>query len=78
MKNILEFLTQHPVFTREELVKFLVSQGTTNLNTHRATIQYHTKQKHMVRIKQALFASIPLGTNAVNHSVPKSAAENQE
>jgi len=69
MKNISAFLTQHPVFTREELVAFLVIKGTINTNTQTAIIQYHIKQGHIIRIKSGLFASIPAGSNPNTHPV---------
>lgn len=69
MKNIIEFITQTPVFTRKEFVEFLEQQGTTNPTTQTALLQYHLKQKHIVRIKQGLFASIPRGTNPSHYLV---------
>ena len=63
MKNILEFIAQHPVFTRKELVDFMINHGTTNHKSQTALLQYHLKQRHIIRIKQGLFATLPSGAN---------------
>jgi predicted transcriptional regulator of viral defense system len=58
--NALEFFEKHPVFTREEFCKFMISRGTTNSHTQQATLSYHLKKKHIVRIQQSFYAKIPL------------------
>jgi predicted transcriptional regulator of viral defense system len=69
MKNVLDFLTQNPVFTREALVNFLANQGSISPNTQKAILQYHLKQGHIARIKRGLFAAIPPGSNPNTHPV---------
>lgn len=69
MKNTLDFLAKHPVFTREEFVNFLNVRGTTSVNSQTAILQYHIKQDHIVRVKQGLFASIPRGEEAESYPI---------
>jgi hypothetical protein len=45
--GIIQFFEQHPVFTRDEFVGFLVAQGTTNPHTQRELLTYHVKKQHM-------------------------------
>lgn len=58
----LGFFDQHPVFTHEEFVDFLASQGTTNPHTQRELLAYHLKKHHIVRIRRGYFASIPISS----------------
>ena len=53
------FLARYPVFTRQEYITFLESQGVVNPNTQRELLAYHLKQGHIVRIRQGFFASVP-------------------
>lgn len=57
--NLLNFFNSHPVFTRKEYVSFLQQIGTTNQNTQRELLAYHIDKKHIIRIRQSLFATIP-------------------
>jgi predicted transcriptional regulator of viral defense system len=58
--DILSFFDQNPVFTHDEFVRFLVSQGTINLRTQRGILAYHLKKQHIVRVRRGLFGSIPI------------------
>lgn len=70
MSAIIGFFEQHPVFTQGEYRQFLLSQGTTNLNTQRELLAYHLKKRHLMRIRRGFFASIPTAFRDVIEDFP--------
>lgn len=52
------FFAEHTIFTSDEFKAYLHSKGTTNSHTQAASLNYHLKQGHIVRIKRGLFASV--------------------
>lgn len=67
MKSI-EFFDQNPVFTYEEFKQYAISQGTVNINTQKGVLAYHLKKQHIIRLRRALFASIPISSRNIAKS----------
>ena len=65
-KHTEHFFRQHPVFTRQ---RFDESRKTSNKNTSNNVLAHHLRQKHIVRIKRGLFASIPYGADPQTYSI---------
>jgi len=61
--NVNDFLSQHAVFTVDELDGFLARRGTTNQNTRKALLNYHRKRGRIVHIRRGLYASVPPGSD---------------
>ncbi len=56
-----EFLSQHPVFTVDELDRFLSQRGSSNPNTRKSLLAYYREQGRIVRVRRGLYATIPSG-----------------
>lgn len=50
------FFAEYPVFRHDELVAFLKKEGAYNLNTLKASLQYHLAKKHISRIRRGYYA----------------------
>ncbi|MBW2560080.1 MAG: type IV toxin-antitoxin system AbiEi family antitoxin domain-containing protein, partial [Deltaproteobacteria bacterium] len=57
-----EFLSQHDVFTVEELDLFLFEKGSGNPNTRKALLTYYRKQGRIVPVRRGLYAVVPFGS----------------
>ena len=57
------FLSQHDVFTVEELALFLSKEGTGNPNTRKALLTYYRKQGRVLPIRRGLYAVVPFGSS---------------
>ncbi len=56
-----EFLSQHAVFTLDELDRFLSAMGTNNQNTRKSLLTYYRKQGRIIPIRRGLYATVPAG-----------------
>lgn len=56
---IRKFLAQNSIFTLDEFVEYLNTQGTVNKHTQTSTLNYHISKGHIIRLKRGLFASVP-------------------
>lgn len=56
-----EFLTQHPVFTLDELDQFLTTRGTTNRMTRNSLLSYYRQQGRIMSVRRGLYAVVPVG-----------------
>jgi predicted transcriptional regulator of viral defense system len=57
------FLSQHDVFTVEELDLFLSKEGTGNPNTRKALLTYYRKQGRILPVRRGLYAVVPFGSS---------------
>ena len=57
------FLSQHDVFTVEELDLFLSKEGTGNPNTRKALLTYYRKQGRILRVRRGIYAVVPFGSS---------------
>jgi predicted transcriptional regulator of viral defense system len=57
------FLSQHDVFTIEELDLFLSKEGSGNPNTRKALLAYYRKQGRILRIRRGIYAVVPFGSS---------------
>lgn len=57
-----EFLSQHDVFTLEELDLFLSEKGSGKPSTRKALLTYYRKQGRIVPVRRGLYAVIPFGS----------------
>ena len=64
-----EFLSQHAVFTVDELDHFLSDRGSNNPNTRKSILTYYCNQGRIVRIRRGLYATIPFGANPASSPV---------
>jgi predicted transcriptional regulator of viral defense system len=64
-----EFLTQHPVFTIDELDQFLAGRGSTNRMTRNSLLSYYRRQGRIVTVRRGLYAVVPLGASPDSSSV---------
>ncbi len=58
------FLSQHDVFTVEELDLFLSKEGTGNPNTRKALLTYYRKQGRILPVRRGLYAVVPFGSSS--------------
>jgi len=59
-----EFLSQHPVFTVDELDCFLSSRGGSGKpNTRKSLLTYYRSQGRIVRVRRGLYATVPFGAD---------------
>jgi predicted transcriptional regulator of viral defense system len=58
-----EFLSQHDVFTVEELDLFLSEKGSGKPNTRKALLTYYRKQDRIVPVRRGLYAVVPFGSS---------------
>jgi len=59
----LEFFRTHPVFTREELHRYLCARGEGGERAAESLLGYHRKSGRVVRIRSGLYASVPPGAD---------------
>jgi len=64
-----EFLSQHAVFTVDELDSFLSARGSANPKTRKSLLSYHRKQGRVIPVRRGLYATVPLGSDPVSTSV---------
>ena len=57
------FLSQHNVFTVEELDHFLKEKGSGKPNTRKALLTYYRKKSRIVPIRRGLYAVVPFGSS---------------
>jgi predicted transcriptional regulator of viral defense system len=57
------FLSQHDVFTVEELDLFLCEVGSGNPNTRKALLTYYRKQGRIIQVRRGLYAVVPFGSS---------------
>lgn len=56
-----EFLSQHAVFTLDELDRFLSARGSCNPNTRKSLLAYYRKQGRIIPVRRGLYATVPAG-----------------
>jgi len=56
-----DFFSRHPVFTYEELVEFLVTEGSQNVKTRESILNHYTKTRRLVRARRGLYLTVPQG-----------------
>ena len=56
-----EFLSQHAVFTLDELDRFLSARGSGNPNTRKSLLTYYRKQGRIIPVRRGLYATVPAG-----------------
>jgi len=54
-----EFLSQHAVFTLDELDRFLSARGSGNPNTRKSLLTYYRKKGRIIPIRRGLYATVP-------------------
>lgn len=64
-----EFFAQHPVFRVSEIKAYMESHSSANDATRNASLAYHQRQGHIIRIRRGLYASVPTGIKADSHEV---------
>jgi predicted transcriptional regulator of viral defense system len=64
-----QFFAKHAVFTHDEFVDFLKSNGSCNIRTQDTLLAYHVKARHVLRIKRGLYAVVPARASAESYSV---------
>jgi len=57
------FLSQHDVFTVEELDLFLSKEGSGKPNTRKALLTYYRKQGRIIPVRRGLYAVVPFGSS---------------
>jgi len=57
------FLSQHDVFTVEELDLFLSKEGSGNPKTRKALLTYYRKQGRVLPVRRGLYAVVPFGSS---------------
>ena len=55
-----EFLSQHAVFTVDELDRFLSVRGSGKPNTRKSLLTYYRKQGRIIPVRRGLYATVPL------------------
>jgi len=63
-----EFLSQHAVFTVEELDRYLSEKGSIKPNTRKALLMYYRKKGRIISVRRGLYAVVPPGSSP--ESVP--------
>jgi len=64
-----EFLSQHAVFTVDEVDRFLAARGSTNPRTRKSLLSYHRKQGRVIAVRRGLYATVPLGSDPASAPV---------
>ena len=64
-----EFLSQHAVFTVDELDRFLYDRGSGKPNTRKSLLTYYRSQGRIVRVRRGLYATVPFGTDPASSPV---------
>jgi len=63
------FFRRHPVFTGEELARYLSSCGELNSRTQESLLAYHRKAGHVLLVRRGLYAVVPLGADPASYPV---------
>jgi predicted transcriptional regulator of viral defense system len=63
------FLSQHDVFTLDELDLFLSKEGSGNPNTRKALLTYYRKQGRIIPVRRGLYAVVPFGSSPDSYPV---------
>ncbi len=58
-----EFLSQHAVFTVDELDCFLSARGSGKPNTRKSLLTYYRNQGRIIPVRRGLYATVPLGSD---------------
>jgi predicted transcriptional regulator of viral defense system len=64
-----EFLSQHTVFTVDELDRFLSARGSGKPNTRKSLLTYYRKQGRIIPVRRGLYATVPLGGDPASSPV---------
>jgi predicted transcriptional regulator of viral defense system len=64
-----QFFAQHPVFRVSEIKAYMESHSSVNDATRNASLAYHLRRGHIIRVRRGLYASIPTGVEAQSHRV---------
>ena len=64
-----EFLSQHAVFTIDELDHFLSERGTGNTNTRKSLLTYHRSHGRIIPLRRGLYATVPFGADPGSNPV---------
>jgi len=64
-----DFLSQHAVFTVDELDHFLSARGSGKPNTRKALLTYHRKQGRVIPVRRGLYATVPLSCDPTSSPV---------
>ena len=64
-----EFMSQHAVFTVDELDRFLSGRGSGKPNTRKSLLTYHHKQGRVIPVRRGLYATVPLGGDPASSKV---------
>jgi len=64
-----EFLSQHAIFTVDELDRFLSARGSGKPNTRKSLLTYYRKQGRIIPVRRGLYATVPLGGDPSSSSV---------
>jgi len=59
--KLIDFFAAHPVFTYEEFVEFLFTQGSRNVKTRESILSHYTKTGRLLRIRRGLYLTVPQG-----------------
>ena len=64
-----EFLSQHAVFTVDELDCFLSVRGSGKPNTRKSLLTYYSNQGRIIPVRRGLYATVPLGSDPASSPV---------
>jgi len=64
-----EFLSQHAVFTVDELDRFLSTRGSGKPNTRKSLLTYYRNQGRIIPVRRSLYATVPLGSDPASTPV---------
>ncbi|NPA94300.1 MAG: transcriptional regulator [Thermodesulfobacteria bacterium] len=64
-----EFFRKHPVFTGEEMSRYLASCGKVGPRTKEALLAYYKKTGRVISIRRGLYAVVPPGANPASYPV---------
>jgi predicted transcriptional regulator of viral defense system len=58
------YFQKHPVFTRQEFASFVLGNRKVSARTPNDHLRYYIEKGRLVRIRQSLYASVPIGYSA--------------
>jgi predicted transcriptional regulator of viral defense system len=64
-----EFLSQHAVFTVDELDRFLSVRGSGKPNTRKSLLTYYRNQGRIIPVRRGLYATVPFGDDPLSTPV---------
>ncbi|MBM3298424.1 MAG: transcriptional regulator [Deltaproteobacteria bacterium] len=64
-----EFLSQHAVFTVDELDLFLSSRGSGNPNTRKSLLAYYRNQGRILPVRRGLYATVPFDADPASSPI---------